>query len=100
MTGPVLVGLQPGTVSAGQQVTVTGSGFGATQGTGYVALTDGGNGWGAPGNAGTLQVDSWSDGAITFTVPGSTASLPILGGPAGHGDRGHLGRRDVEHRGP
>ena len=80
VTGPVLVGLQPGTVSAGQQVTVTGSGFGATQGTGYVALTDGGNGWGAPGNAGTLQVDSWSDGAITFTVPGSTASLPILPG--------------------
>jgi hypothetical protein len=50
-------------------VTVQGSGFGASQGTGYVAFGDQGTNWGAPGTAASFTVDSWSDTAITFTVP-------------------------------
>ncbi|MBO0745633.1 MAG: IPT/TIG domain-containing protein, partial [Candidatus Dormibacteraeota bacterium] len=80
VTGPVLLGVQPATASSGQQVTITGSGFGSTQGSGYVAFTDGGSSWGAPGDPGTVPIDSWSDGAITFTVPGSSGSLRILPG--------------------
>jgi len=74
-------------------VTITGSGFGATQGSGYVTLFDNGISWGAPGNAAAFQVDSWSDTAITFTVPtasgnggvwavtpGSTATVSVTNG--------------------
>ena len=68
-SAPVAASVSPATAAAGQQVTITGSGFGATQGSGYVAFSDNGTNWGAPGNTATLQIDSWSDTAITFTVP-------------------------------
>jgi len=69
LPAPVATSVSPGTASAGQQVTITGSGFGATQGSGYVAFSDNGTNWGSPGNSATFQVDSWSDTSITFTVP-------------------------------
>ena len=67
--GPVMRSVSPDPASTGQQVTITGSGFGATQGSGYVSFSNMGTYWGAPGNAATFQVDSWSGRAITFTVP-------------------------------
>ena len=69
MTGPVVTSLSTTSAQAGQQVTINGSGFGASQGNGYVAFSDNGTNWGAPGNTATFTVDSWSDTAITFTVP-------------------------------
>jgi hypothetical protein len=69
LSSPVAASLTPATAAAGQQVTIHGSGFGATQGSGYVTLTDNGTSWGAPASANTLTVDSWSDTAVTFTVP-------------------------------
>jgi predicted alpha-1,2-mannosidase len=69
LPAPLATSVSPATASAGQQVTITGSGFGATQGSGYVAFSDNGTNWGSPGNSATLQVDSWSDTSITFTVP-------------------------------
>jgi predicted alpha-1,2-mannosidase len=66
---PVVSSVSPSPAAAGQQVTISGSGFGATQGSGYVAFSDNGTNWGAPGNTGTFQVDSWSDTSVTFTVP-------------------------------
>jgi hypothetical protein len=69
MTGPVVTSLSTTTASAGQQVTINGSGFGGSQGNGYVAFSDNGTNWGGPGNAATFTVDSWSNTAITFTVP-------------------------------
>jgi predicted alpha-1,2-mannosidase len=66
---PVAASVSPATAAAGQQVTINGSGFGATQGSGYVAFSDNGTNWGSPGNAATFKIDSWSDTAITFTVP-------------------------------
>ena len=68
-TGAVTTSVTPSPAAAGQQVTVHGSGFGATQGTGYVAFSDQGINWGAPGNSAAFTIDSWSDTAVTFTVP-------------------------------
>jgi len=69
LPAPVATSVSPATASAGQTVTISGSGFGATQGSGYVAFSDNGTNWGSPGNLATFQVDSWSDTSITFTVP-------------------------------
>jgi predicted alpha-1,2-mannosidase len=69
MTGPAVTSLSTTSAKAGDQVTINGSGFGASQGNGYVSFSDNGTNWGAPGNAGTFTIDSWSDTAITFTVP-------------------------------
>jgi len=68
-TSPVITFASPASAAAGQQVTVTGSGFGATQGSSYLTFSDNSTNWGAPGDAATFTVDSWSDSAITFTVP-------------------------------
>jgi lysophospholipase L1-like esterase len=67
--GPEIKSLSPNPASAGQVVTIQGSGFGDTQGAGYVQFTNVGTYWGAPGNLATFQIDSWSDKSITFTVP-------------------------------
>jgi predicted alpha-1,2-mannosidase len=73
---PTISSLSPASASPGQQVTISGSGFGATQGPGYVAFSDNGVTWGAPGNTAAFQVDSWSDTSVTFTVPTPSASSP------------------------
>ena len=77
LSGPVAMSLSPSTASAGQQVTINGSGFGATQGSGYVTLTDNGTTWGGAGNANALPVDTWSDTAITVTVPAPSGSVHV-----------------------
>jgi len=69
LSPPVAASVSPATAGAGQQVTITGSGFGSSQGSGYVTFSDNGTNWGAPGNLATFQIDSWSDTAISFTVP-------------------------------
>jgi hypothetical protein len=68
----VVNSLDPSTAAAGQQVTIHGTGFGASPG--YVAFSDNGVNWGRPGNAAPFTVNRWSDTAITFTVP--TAAGP------------------------
>jgi predicted alpha-1,2-mannosidase len=74
LSPPEVSSLSQATASAGQQVTITGSGFGSTQGSGYVAFSDNGVNWGAPGNVAAFQIDSWSDTAVTFTVPTPSGS--------------------------
>ncbi|HYK67966.1 MAG TPA: GH92 family glycosyl hydrolase [Streptosporangiaceae bacterium] len=99
LSPPGISSLSPATASAGQQVTINGSGFGATQGSGYVAFSDNGVNWGAPGNAAPFQIDSWSDTAITFTVPtpagpggvwsvapGTPASVTVVNSAGGMSD--------------
>lgn len=84
-------------------MTVTGSGFGASQGSGYVAFSDLGTNWGAPGNAAALTINSWSDTKITFTVPtpsgtngqyrvwpGTTASVTVVNGSGAVSDAAAL----------
>ena len=67
--GPEISALLPQTAPAGHTVTIRGSGFGDTQGSGYIQFSNVGTYWGAPANAATFPVNSWGDGAITFTVP-------------------------------
>jgi hypothetical protein len=66
---PRITFASPAKAAAGQQVTVTGSGFGASQGSSYLTFSDNGTNWGAPSDLASFTVDSWSDSAITFTVP-------------------------------
>lgn len=87
---PVANSVTPSVVSGGQQVTINGSGFGAGQGSGYVEFSDNGSSWGGPGQS-ALQVDSWSDTAVTFTVPssvypGSPASVTVVAGSGSMSD--------------
>jgi hypothetical protein len=74
LAAPAIDALDPWTAGPGEQVTIHGSGFGATQGSGYVAFSNGGINWGRPGNLAAFHVDSWSDTAITFTVPEPSGS--------------------------
>jgi lysophospholipase L1-like esterase len=67
--GPQIRSLSPTPAAAGQTVTIGGSGFGATQGAGYLQFSNVGTYWGAPGNLATFSIDSWSNKTITFTVP-------------------------------
>ncbi|HWG01736.1 MAG TPA: IPT/TIG domain-containing protein, partial [Trebonia sp.] len=79
--------ISPGSAAAGTLVTVTGSGFGATQGSSYLHFADDGVNWGAPGNRTTFVIDSWSNTKIVLTVPlpsdnhsvvpGSTATVEV-----------------------
>ena len=75
-------GITPAQAAPGQQVTITGSGFGATPNGRHLLLSDAGVNWGGAGDLGTLKIDRWSDTSITFTVPEpsgpaiSTASGP------------------------
>jgi hypothetical protein len=71
---PLITFASPAKAAAGQQVTVTGSGFGASQGSSYLTFSDNGTNWGAPSDLATFTVDSWSDSAITFTVPQSSGT--------------------------
>jgi Glycosyl hydrolases family 31/Ricin-type beta-trefoil lectin domain/Domain of unknown function (DUF5110)/Carbohydrate binding module (family 6)/IPT/TIG domain len=66
---PAVASSSLNTASAGQQVTLTGSGFGASRGSGYLTFSDGGTTWGAPVDQATFTVDSWSNNSVTFTVP-------------------------------
>ncbi len=79
-TGPVITSVTPDTANPGDVVTIKGSGFGSTQGSGYVHFMDNGTSWGAPGNAAGLTVNSWSDTAITFTVPTSANGFQVYPG--------------------
>lgn len=87
---PAITSVAPSTASAGDVVTVTGTGFGATQGGNYLTFSDDGTNWGAPPDSATFTIDSWSDDKITFTVPepsgtngtwhvdpGSTATITV-----------------------
>jgi predicted alpha-1,2-mannosidase len=83
MSGAVVASVSPASANAGDVVTVNGSGFGATQGAGYVQFSDNGINWGAPGNTATFTVNSWSDTQITFTVPtpsGATGQFHVWPG--------------------
>src|SRR6266481_5260558 len=57
-TQPSITTISPGSGAVGSQVTITGSGFGATQGTGTVSF-----------NGTAASIVSWSDTQIVATVP-------------------------------
>lgn len=67
VTTPLISGTNPSFGGPGATVTITGSNFGATQGSSTVSL-----------NGIILTPSSWSDLAITFVVPSSAATGPIV----------------------
>lgn len=74
ISGPVVDAVMPSSAVANQQVTIMGTGFGRSQGSGYITLADAGTVWGVPGTEPTLQVESWSDTQITFLLPDRSGS--------------------------
>jgi RHS repeat-associated protein len=63
---PIVTGITPTSGAPGASVTINGSGFGMTQGTGTVAF-----------NGGSASVTSWSDSQITALVPSNASSGPV-----------------------
>jgi RHS repeat-associated protein len=64
---PVITGLSATTGSIGAQVVISGSNFGATQGSSVVLL-----------NASPVTINSWSGTAITITIPTGATSGPLV----------------------
>ncbi len=56
-------------VQPGQWITVIGDGFGATEGNGYVQITQGSVSYGAPGNWYGINVKQWTNAAVTLEIP-------------------------------
>jgi hypothetical protein len=67
VTTPLISDTNPSFGGVGAAVTILGSNFGATQGNSTVSL-----------NGTTLTPSSWSDLAVTFVVPSSAATGPIV----------------------
>ena len=74
ITTPVIQGISPLALAYGGQVTLRGSGFGASQGSGYLKLQ----------NALVTNIQSWNDGQIVAVVPTGTT-----GGSAKVTQNGH-----------
>jgi hypothetical protein len=79
---PVLSSVSPSSTTAGSSVTLTGQNFGSSQGSSYLTLAQGGTSWGAPYDGATLTITSWSDTAITVTLPPDSGSFPLQPGTA------------------
>ena len=66
LPNPVITGLSPTTGAPGTAVTISGSGFGATQGNSTLSF-----------NGGTATVSSWSDTQIVAIVPDQAYPGPV-----------------------
>ena len=79
---PVITSANPSSTAPGTSVTLTGQSFGATQGSSYLTLAQGGTSWGAPYDGAKLTITSWSDTSITFQLPPNSGSSPLPPGSA------------------
>ncbi len=100
---PSITSVTPASGAAGTVETIAGSGFGSSpSSTSYLTLADQGTSWGAPYDAASLQISSWSDTKIVFTlpapsgtngiwhlVPGTTATVTVTT-PAGTSGTGNI----------
>ena len=66
----------------GTSVTLTGTDFGATQGSSYLTLAEGGTSWGAPYDGAKLTITNWSNTSITFQLPPDSGPYPLTPGSA------------------
>ncbi len=64
---PVIAGVSATTASVGSQVAISGSNFGASQGSGVVLL-----------NGALVTINSWSTTSITITIPSGATSGPLI----------------------
>jgi alpha-glucosidase (family GH31 glycosyl hydrolase) len=79
---PVINSSSPASPAPGDPVTLTGQNFGATQGSSYLTLAQGGTSWGAPYDGAKLTITNWSDTSITFQLPPDSGSFPLAPGSA------------------
>ncbi len=79
---PVITSTSPANPAPGDSVTLTGQNFGATQGSSYLTLAQGGTSWGAPFDGAKLTITSWSDTSITFDLPPDSPPFPLTPGQA------------------
>jgi hypothetical protein len=77
---PTITSTAPPSPAPGDAVTLTGQNFGATQGSSYLTLAQGGTSWGAPYDGAKLTITSWSDTSITFDLPPDSGPYPLLPG--------------------
>jgi len=66
---PAITSTSPAGPAPGDTVTLTGQYFGASQGSSYLTLAQGGTSWGAPYDGAKLTITNWSDTSITFDLP-------------------------------
>jgi hypothetical protein len=69
VAAPEISSISPGQAGPGATITLNGQNFGPQQNNGYVQFSDNGVNWGAPGDAATFNITSWSDTQITFLLP-------------------------------
>jgi hypothetical protein len=69
---------QSAVVAPGFHVCLRGSNFGDAQGIGYMRLTDRANGWGAPNDSASLQIQVWRSDFIEFVMPSSAIDVSML----------------------
>ncbi len=81
-TAPSISSVSPSSTAPGTTVTLTGQNFGATKGSSYLTLAQGGTSWGAPFDGATLTITSWSDTSITFQLPPDSPPFPLTPGSA------------------
>ncbi len=77
---PVITSVSPTSAAAGDEVTLTGRNFGASQGSSFLKFTDNGVNWGEPGDEADFQIVSWSDTKIVFTVPVPSKGYSVVPG--------------------
>lgn len=88
---PQITAISPTTVSTGTDVTIIGTDFGATKGSGYVHFADNGINWGEPSNSAAFTIVRWGNTRVVFQVPnpsgpnnvwavtpGTTASVTVV----------------------
>ncbi|SMB85063.1 hypothetical protein SAMN00120144_3162 [Hymenobacter roseosalivarius DSM 11622] len=93
-TAPIVAGLSPLTIAAGINavLTITGTGFGATRGTGFVSFLNADDGGETQTRAQTADYISWTDTRIQVRVPSNgnvpglpDGTIPARTAPAGTG---------------
>ena len=79
---PTITSTSPASPAPGTAVTLTGQNFGASQGSSYLTLAQGGTSWGAPYDGAKLTITNWSADSITFDLPPDSGPYPLVPGQA------------------
>jgi len=79
---PITLSIARTQVTPGEWVTLTGSEFGTSQGTGYVEISQNGIHYGAPPDAYHLAIAHWATNAIMVQIPGGQSGPALAPGSA------------------
>jgi alpha-glucosidase (family GH31 glycosyl hydrolase) len=79
---PTITSTSPASPAPGTAVTLTGQNFGASQGSSYLTLAQGGTSWGAPYDGAKLTITNWTADSITFDLPPDSGPYPLVPGQA------------------